>query len=121
VNKSSITQGSRDSWRRLSNAPYIPSAKARGFTAHSVRRNMRGQDRYYAQLVCEGVPYVKRNENGERTHPIGKETVGLDIGSSTIAIVGNTQATLTQFADEVVRDHLTYLRINYLVCSLRKL
>ncbi|WP_181362800.1 RNA-guided endonuclease TnpB family protein [Sulfoacidibacillus thermotolerans] len=76
-----------------------------------VRKDIHGHSRYYAQLVCEGVPYVKRNEKGERTHPIGNETVGLDIGPSTIAIVGNTQATLTRFADEVVRDHKKIRRL----------
>ncbi|WP_258112662.1 transposase [Alicyclobacillus sp. SP_1] len=76
-----------------------------------VRRNIRGKTRYYAQLVCEGVPYVKVNEKGERIHSIGKETVGLDIGPSTIAIVGDTKAMLTQFADEVVRDHKKIRRL----------
>ncbi|SMC01999.1 Transposase [Sulfobacillus thermosulfidooxidans DSM 9293] len=76
-----------------------------------VRRDVRGKTRYYAQLVCEGVPYVKVNEKGERIHPIGQETVGLDIGPSTIAIVGDTQALLTPFADAVVRDHQKIRRL----------
>ena len=37
--------------------------------------------RFYAQLALEGVPYQKPK------HPIGQETVGLDLGPSTIAIV----------------------------------
>jgi transposase len=37
--------------------------------------------RYYAQLALEGVPYQKPK------HTVGKETVGLDIGPSTLAIV----------------------------------
>ena len=76
-----------------------------------VRRDVRGRTHYYAQLVCEGAPYVKVNEKGERIHPIGNETLGLDIGPSTIAIVGDTQATLTQFAGEVVRDHKKIRRL----------
>ena len=64
-----------------------------------VRRNLRGQDRYYAQLVCEGVPYQKPDR------VIGTETIGLDIGPSTIAIVGDTKATLQQFAEEIIQDH----------------
>ncbi|PSR23944.1 MAG: transposase [Sulfobacillus acidophilus] len=76
-----------------------------------IRRNIRGKTRYAAQLVCEGVPSIKVNEQGEPMHPIGKETVGLDIGPSTIAIVGDTKATLMQFADEVVRDHKTIRRL----------
>ncbi len=76
-----------------------------------VRRDVHGKTRYYAQLVCEGVPYVKMNEKGERIHPIGKETVGLDVGPSTIAIVGDTQATLTMFAEEIIRDHKKIRRL----------
>lgn len=64
-----------------------------------VRRNLRGTWRFYAQLVCEGVPYVKSK------HIIGEETVGLDIGPSSIAIVGQSKAELRLFAEEVVRDH----------------
>ncbi len=70
-----------------------------------VTRTIRGKDRYYAQLVCEGVPYQKP----ERT--IGNETIGLDIGPSTIAIVGATQAKLTMFAEEVARDHQKIRRL----------
>ena len=64
-----------------------------------VKREVRGPIRYTAQLVCERMPYQKPE------HTLGNETMGLDIGPSTIAIVGDTQATLTQFADEAVRDH----------------
>ncbi|RIV16139.1 transposase, partial [Alicyclobacillaceae bacterium I2511] len=70
-----------------------------------MKREIRSHSRYYAQLVCEGTPYHKPE------HTIGNETIGLDIGPSTIAIVGDTQATLTQFADEVVRDHKKIRRL----------
>jgi transposase len=70
-----------------------------------VKKELRGNNRYYAQLICEGQPVIKANEDGERIHLIGSETVGLDIGPSTIAIVGDTKAKLTVFAEEVVRDH----------------
>jgi transposase len=70
-----------------------------------VTRTIHGKDRYYAQLVCEGVPYQKPK------HAIGNETIGLDIGPSTIAIVGDTQAELTMFAEEVARDHQKIRRL----------
>ncbi len=60
-----------------------------------VRRKINGQNRFYVQLVCEGFPYQK---------PInfsGNETIGLDLGPSTIAIVGKTRAKLTKFAPEL--------------------
>jgi transposase len=70
-----------------------------------VTRTIHGKDRYYAQLVCEGVPSQKPE------HAIGNETIGLDIGPTTIAIVGDTQAKLTMFAEEVARDHQKIRRV----------
>ncbi|MFC4770162.1 hypothetical protein [Effusibacillus consociatus] len=70
-----------------------------------VRRTVRGKTRYYAQLVCEGSAYQKPQRS------IGTETVGLDIGPSTIAIVGDTTATLTMFCEEVARSHKEIRRL----------
>ncbi len=64
-----------------------------------VRRKLGGRDRFYAQLVCEGVPYRKPR------HRIGEGEVGLDIGPSTIAVVGEDAAFLQMFCEEVVRGH----------------
>jgi len=44
-------------------------------------------------------------------HAIGTETVGLDIGPSTIAVVGETQASLEQFCEPVARDHKRIRRL----------
>ncbi|MDJ0716188.1 MAG: hypothetical protein QNJ54_18490 [Prochloraceae cyanobacterium] len=60
-----------------------------------VRRKMNGKNRFYVQLVCEGFPYQKTINFS------GNETIGLDLGPSTIAIVGKTQAKLTEFAPEL--------------------
>ncbi|MBD0343700.1 MAG: transposase [Coleofasciculus sp. Co-bin14] len=57
-----------------------------------VRRKVSGKNRFYAQLVCEGRPFVKPKNK------TGKGTVGLDIGLSTIAIVGDSTASLQEFA-----------------------
>ncbi len=71
-----------------------------------VRRTIKGRLRWFAQLVCEGVPMRKIDQTtGQFRHPYGSEVQALDIGPSTIAIVGDTQAELRQFAAEVVRDH----------------
>lgn len=70
-----------------------------------VKRNVRGKDRFYAQLVCEGVPYQKPGR------VIGDEKIGLDTGPSTIAEVGNTHASLRLFAEDVVRDHKRIRRL----------
>ncbi|MFZ1029706.1 MAG: transposase [Limnoraphis robusta] len=60
-----------------------------------VRRRIGGKTFYYAQLVCEGKPFPKPKNS------IGQGTVGLDIGPSTIAIVGDKSAKLTLFASEL--------------------
>ena len=77
-----------------------------------VRRIIKGRRRWYAQLIGEGVPMRKIDaRTGRFKHPYGSEALGLDIGPSTIAIVGETQATLTLFAEDVTRDHQTIRRL----------
>lgn len=60
-----------------------------------VRRKIRGQNLFYTQLVCEGKPFQKPKNT------IGEEVVGLDIGPSTVAVVGETQAWLQPFCPEI--------------------
>lgn len=60
-----------------------------------VRRTILGLDRWYVQLIQEGTPPCKAR------HEIGGETVGLDIGPSTIAVVGETDASLEEFCPTV--------------------
>jgi transposase len=60
-----------------------------------VRRRLNNQTRYYAQLICEGQPFIKPKNQ------IGSGVVGLDIGPSTIAIVGETGAKLDLFAPQL--------------------
>ena len=64
-----------------------------------VRRKIHGRNRFYAQLVEEGLPYVKEKH---RERPL--DTVGLDIGPSTIAYVGKDQAELQVLAGGVKRQ-----------------
>jgi hypothetical protein len=54
--------------RRKSSSPRAEGADRDGY-------------RYYAQLALEGVPYQKPK------HPVGPDTVGLDLGPTTVAIV----------------------------------
>jgi putative transposase len=58
-----------------------------------VRRKLNGRNRFYVQLVCEGRPYRKPK------HKLGRGTVGLDIGPSTLAVVSDTTALLKQFCE----------------------
>ncbi len=71
-----------------------------------VRRRMDGRMRWFAQLVCAGIPMRKIDpKTGRFQHPWGTEMQSLDIGPSTIARMGETSADLQQFAAEIVRNH----------------
>lgn len=59
-------------------------------------RNVNGARRWFAQLMQEGVAPVKHE-------PAYGEIVGLDIGPSTIAVVGDNCAALVKFCDTVVQ------------------
>jgi putative transposase len=61
-----------------------------------VRRKINGRNRFYVQLILEGIPYQDPEKK------IGNEEIGLDVGPSTIAIVGDTKAELKQFCSELV-------------------
>jgi putative transposase len=63
-----------------------------------VRRKGSGRNRFYAQLVCEGKPFIKPKNT------LGTGDVGLDLGPSTIAIVADDQSHLKQFASELEFD-----------------
>jgi putative transposase len=59
-----------------------------------IKKEVKGKNRFYVQLVLEGHPYRKCN--------LGQEMIGLDVGPSTIAIVWESKAELKEFCQEVV-------------------
>lgn len=69
--------------------------KARTKYCRLVWRTVRGRRRWCVQLIQEGRPPVKK----QHTHRVG--VVGLDIGPSTIAAVGDQVALLERFAPSV--------------------
>ncbi|MBD5144246.1 MAG: transposase [Ruminococcus sp.] len=69
-----------------------------------IRKYIRNKFKYYLQIVFKGNPPVKINEKtGMSKHPIGKGDVGLDIGTSTIAIASQTDVKILELADKVQR------------------
>lgn len=64
-----------------------------------VRRGLRGETRFYAQLVLEGKPIVKK-EHAQRAKNAAQKTA-FDLGPSTLAVVGTTHAELLQFLPEL--------------------
>lgn len=61
-----------------------------------VRRQVKGKTRWYVQLALEGSPHLKK----KNTLAHGKEA-GIDVGPSTIAVVGEKEAFLVRFCDEI--------------------
>lgn len=67
-----------------------------------VRKYVRNKYKYYVQIVFKGNPPVKVNaETGEIKHCIGTGDVGLDIGTSSIAISSQTDVKILELADKV--------------------
>jgi hypothetical protein len=58
-------------------------------------RELNGKRRWYAQLVCSGDPYQKPEDY------VSDGVIGVDLNISNIAFVGDTQAGLLPFAENV--------------------
>lgn len=67
-----------------------------------LRTRGKTKDRWYAQLSLEGKPAVKYDSStGKPVHPVGRGTVGLDIGPQTLAYAAANEANLVELADQV--------------------
>jgi transposase len=72
-----------------------------------VRRKIKGKVRYFVQLVCEGKPLSLqerkdlKSKKGKVQLPQANGITGLDLGPSTVAIVGEDKASLHQLCDEL--------------------
>ena len=62
--------------------------------------------RYVVQLACEGVPHHKQK------HTVGSDTIGADLGPSTIALVPReAEASLAVFGEELAPDEQAIRRL----------
>lgn len=67
-----------------------------------LRKPGKTKSRWYAQLVLEGKPVIKRNPvSGNPVHPVGHGAVGIDIGPQTLAYSASNAADLVELADQV--------------------
>ena len=67
-----------------------------------IRKYIRNKYKYYVQIVFKGNPPIKINtKTGEIKHHIGNGDVGIDIGTSTIAISSETDVKILELADKV--------------------
>ncbi|WP_237562785.1 transposase [Bacillus dakarensis] len=56
---------------------------------------------YYAQLVLEGIPPKKYNNEGVKDNKTNESKVGVDIGTSTVAVCSENGVFLTELAPSV--------------------
>ena len=94
-------------WSGLKLAPLFDLKDKHGVEAHAlscrvkylrlVKRVIKGNTFWFVQLVLEGTAHQKEK------NAISKDACGLDIGPSTIAAVGEEDALLTQFCDNVIQ------------------
>lgn len=67
-----------------------------------IRRWVRGQAKFYVQIVFKGfVPPKIDKRTGEFKHGTGQGRVGLDIGTQTLAVASGTKVALVELADRV--------------------
>lgn len=66
-----------------------------------VRKMIRGEYKFYVQLVMEGFPPIKVNNDGEIKKSIGLGNVGIDIGTRTVAFSSQYDVKLLELCPEV--------------------
>ncbi|MEH7493041.1 transposase [Neobacillus niacini] len=67
-----------------------------------LKRIVRGSVRYYAQLVCAGYPPVKRDKKtGLVKYHLGEGPVGIDIGTSSIAVSSKSKVLLKNLGENI--------------------
>jgi hypothetical protein len=64
-----------------------------------IKKLVNGKDKFYIQLILEGLPPVKVNpETGEFKHPTGEGPVGIDAGTQTVGIASKSDVKLLELA-----------------------
>lgn len=111
-------------WSGLSLHPLFDQKDKYGIGAHAlasqikylrlVKRSFKGEARWFVQLVLTGQPLAKE-KNKATTN-----TVGLDIGPSTIAVVGDNEALLQQFCSGVVNPRKEIRRVDRAIDRSRR-
>lgn len=67
-----------------------------------LKKIIKGKTKWYVQLIIEGNPPLKYDkETGEIKNNIGKGKVGIDIGTSTVAICSSKDVKLLELVPEI--------------------
>lgn len=92
---------------------YIDCGKATISFCRLVKRYVKGKEKFYLQLIVKGDMPPKRNSDGSfrrKPTPIG-ERVGIDLGTSTIAVVSKDKVILKELAQNIKKynEEIIYL------------
>ena len=92
---------------------YIDCGKATISFCRLVKKHVKGKEKFYLQLIVKGEMPSKRNSDGSyRRKPTATgERVGIDLGTSTIAVVSNEKIILEELAQNIKKynDEIIYL------------
>lgn len=81
-----------------------------------VRKTIRGKRRYFAQLIMDGIPPKTKNLKYGRRN----SHVGIDEGTTTVAVVSNKEVSLTELAPGTASDEKTLRRLNRAIDRSRR-
>lgn len=92
---------------------YINQNKATISFCRLVKKYVKGKEKFYLQLIVKGEMPPKRNSDGsyrQKPTPTG-ERVGIDLGTSTIAVASNKKVILKELAQNIKKynDEIIYL------------
>ena len=92
---------------------YINQGKTTISFCRLLKRYVKGKEKFYLQLIVKGEMPPKRNSDGSyRRKPVPTgERVGVDLGTSTIAVVSNEKVILKELAQNVKKynEEIIYL------------
>lgn len=66
-----------------------------------IQKHIRGKERYFAQLICQGYPPTKKDKKGNIKYPLGTGRVGGDIGTSTMAFAGEKDLSMFNLGEQI--------------------
>ena len=111
-------------WSGLALRPLFSQKDKYGVEAHAlasqvkylrlIKRSFKGEARWSVQVVLAGQPLAKGKSRATTN------TVGLDIGPSTIAVVGNNEAMLQQFCSGVINPRKEIRRVDRAIDRSRR-
>lgn len=66
-----------------------------------IKKYVRNKYKFYVQVVFKGTPPIKVDTTSKIKHFIGEGDVGIDIGTSTIAVASESDVKILELADRV--------------------